>query len=267
MRSLIRLGLVLLLLGPLQLQAEEFLKFGLFPYVSPAKLVEHHGAFIKYLESRTGRQIQLITSPDFDTFLKRTKAKEFDVILTAPHFGRFAERHDGYQRIAMTTHNVQGVYLVRPDSTIKSIADLKGKSITIAEPTSIVYRLAERQLRDDYGLINGKNINIVITRTHNNAMYAVIKGESDAAVTGINLYLGLVKREGPVVKKIGETPKVPGFMLMARPGLSKQLVTEMNQAAKAFSSTEAGHKYIFKGYKDIDDKTMKALDAYITKLQ
>jgi ABC-type phosphate/phosphonate transport system substrate-binding protein len=121
-------------------------------------------------------------------------------------------------------------------------------------------------LRDEYGLIDGKDIHIITTPTHNNAMYSVIKGEGDAAVTGINLYLGLIKREGPVVRKIGETPKVPGFMLMARPELSSALVKALNRAAKAFSSTAAGKKYIFNGYKDIDNSTMKALDAYITNL-
>lgn len=268
MRSLVRLCLVLsLALLGLNARADEFLKFGLFPYVSPAKLVEHHGQFIKYLESRTGQQIQLITSPDFKTFLKRTQNGEFDIILTAPHFGRLAEVQSGYQRVAMTQHQVQGVYLVRPDSPIHAIADLKGKSITIAAPTSIVYRLAERQLRDEYGLVNGKNIAIITTRTHNNAMYSVIKGESEAAVTGVNLYVGLLKREGQVVRKIGETPPVPGFMLMANRNLPKQLVAKLNRAAKEFSSTGPGSKYIFTGYKDIDNATMKLLDAYITDLR
>lgn len=265
MRAIIRMALLLCLL-PMQVHAAESLKFGLFPYVSPAKLVEHHGAFIRFLEKRTGQKLQLITSPDFKTFLKRTRDNEFDIILTAPHFGRLAERDNGYQRIAMTRHKVQGVYLVRPGSSIKSLSDLKGKTITIAAPTSIVYRLAKRQLEQQYGLIDGKNLHIVTTRTHNNAMYAVIKGESDAAVTGINLYLGLIKRQGPVVKKIGLTPKVPGFMLMARPGLDKALVAKFNQAAKDFSETPEGRKYIFTGYTDINDKTMKELDAYIKNL-
>lgn len=265
MRLLLRLCLVLsLALVILSANADEFLKFGLFPYVSPAKLVEHHEHFIEYLESRTGKKIQLITSPDFEIFRKRTQNRDFDIILTAPHFGRLAELQSGYQRIAMTQHQVQAIFLVKPNSAIQGLQDLKGKSITIAAPTSIVYRLAVRQLRDDYGLVNGKNITIITTRTHNNAMYSVIKGESDAAVTGVNLYTGLLKREGPVVRKIGESPKVPGFMLMANPSLPKDLVAKLHRAAIDFSKTEAGKAYVFTGYKDIDDATMKSLDAYIT---
>lgn len=268
MRLGLRLCLVLAFaLVLLNAKADEFLKFGLFPYVSPARLISHHERFIKYLESRTGKKIQLITSPDFDTFRKRTQNKEFDIILTAPHFGRLAELQSGYQRIAMTQHQVQGIYLVKPSSAILGLKDLKGKSITIAAPTSIVYRLAVRQLRDDYGLVNGKNITIITTRTHNNAMYSVIKGESEAAVTGLNLYTGLLKREGPVVRKIGETPKVPGFMLMANPSLPKDLVAKLHRAAIEFSQTEAGKTYVFTGYKDIDDATMKSLDAYISDLR
>ncbi|MBD3669786.1 MAG: phosphate/phosphite/phosphonate ABC transporter substrate-binding protein [Gammaproteobacteria bacterium] len=252
---------------PLEVLAESYLKFGLFPYVSPVRLVEHHKAFIDYLEQHSGQKIQLVTSPDFTTFLERTRQSEFDIVLTAPHFGRLAERRYDYQRVAMTRHNVQGVYLVDKDSDIESIADIEGKTITIAAPTSIIYRLAEQQLRDEYGLEDGKNIDIVSTRTHNNAMYAVIKSESDAAVTGINLYKGLLKREGAVVKKIGETREVPGFMLMARAGLPTESLSRLRQAALSFGEDPASDTYIFKGYQEIDDNTMEALDPFITDLR
>lgn len=260
------IAFLLLALSYGQATANEYLKFGLFPYVSPVRLIEHHKSLIDFLESHSDRKIHLITSPDFTTFLQRTERGEFDIILTAPHFGRLAERKNGYQRIAMTRHNVQGVYLVKADSGMESIADIKGKTITIAAPKSIVYRLAEQQLRYEYGLVDGKNINIITTRTHNNAMYSVIKSESDAAVTGINLYKGLVKREGQVVKKIGETREVPGFMLMGNKNLPSSLIEQLKQAALDFGSDDAGSDYIFIGYKEIDDATMKSLDAFITDL-
>lgn len=243
------------------------LRFGLFPYVNPAKLIEHHKSFVEHLEMATGRKIQLLTSPDYKTFLQRTRDNEFDIILTAPHFGRLAEVESAYQRIAMTTHMVQGIFLVNSNSRIKNLTGLKEKRITIAAPTSIIYRLAEHQLRDDHGLVNGKNIEIVTTGTHNNSMYAVIKGESEAAVTGIKLFQGLQKKSGPIVRKIGKTKPIPGFMLLANKNVPKPLVLKLRKSALSFSSLQKGEKYIFRGYKKINDHTMRMLDAYTNDLQ
>ena len=258
--------MILLSLHTYSLAAETSIRLGLFPYVNPAKLIEHHRSFVEHLEASTGVQIQVLTSPNYQTFLQRTRDNEFDLILTAPHFGRLAEVRSGYQRIAMTKHNVQGVYMVKSDSSIQNISELKSKRLTIAAPTSIVYRLAEHQLREEYGLENGKNIEIIPTGNHNNAIYAVIRGESEAAVTGINLYRGLIKTRGPIIRKIGETKKIAGFMFMANRDVSPQRVQQLKDAALDFGTTDTGKKYLFHGFKEISDKTMRLLDAYTDNL-
>lgn len=258
--------IILLSLQTYSLAAETSIRLGLFPYVNPAKLIEHHKSFIQHLEMSSGVRIQILTSPDYQTFLQRTRDNEFDIILTAPHFGRLAEIRDGFQRIAMTRHHVQGVYMVKSDSSIQNMTELKSKRLTIAEPTSLIYRLAEQQLREEYGLENGKNIEIISSGNHNNAIYALIRGESEVTVTGINLYRGFIKTRGPMVRKIGETKKIPGFMFMANRDVSLQLVKRLKDAALDFAATEAGKNYVFHGYKEINDKTMRLLDAYTDNL-
>jgi len=266
MRKRLLYLMILLSVPPYSLAADTSIRLGLFPYANPAKLIEHHKSFVKHLETSTGYRIQILTSADYQSFLQRTHENEFDIILTAPHFGRLAESRDGYQRIAMTKHNVQGVYMVKSDSGIQNISELKAKRLTIAAPSSIVYRLAEHQLREEYGLVNGKDIEIIPTGNHNNAIYAVIRGESEAAVTGINLYYGFIKARGPIVRKIGETKKLPGFMFMANSKVSVQMVQLFKNAALDFAATDAGKTYVFHGYQEIRDKTMQKLDAYTDNL-
>lgn len=258
--------MILLSLHTYSLAAETSIRLGLFPYVNPAKLIEHHKLFVEYLEASTGVRIQIVTSADYQTFLQRTRDNEFDIILTAPHFGRLAEIRDGYQRIAMTSHDVQGIYMVKSDSRIQNMTELKSKRLTIAEPSSIIYRIVVQQLREEYGLENGKNIEIISSGNHNNAIYALIRGESEVTVTGINLYRGFIKTRGLIVRKIGETKKIPGFMFMANRDVSVQLVEQFKSAALDFSATDAGKNYVFHGYKEIDDNTMRLLDTYTNNL-
>jgi len=51
-------------------------------------------------------------------------------------------------------------------------------------------------------------------------------------------------------------------LVMAKKDLSKNLVTKLQQFTLDFNSTPAGQKYLFQGFKSIDNATMKELDVY-----
>ncbi len=240
--------------------------FGIFPYVSPAKLVQFHRPLKEWLERILGRPVSLVSAPDFDTFVKRTAARRYDYILTAPHLGRLAQRRSGYQPIARTLHVVQGIYLARADSDIHSLADLKDKTITMAARVSIIFQMAEHQLKQ-HGLRDGIDITIRETSTHNNAMYAPLRGESDASVTGILLWSKLGQGHKAQLRVIGRTPEAPGFFFMANPGIPKGDVNRVREAVMQFHDTEAGATYFrttgLKGFAPITNDMLQALDPYI----
>lgn len=245
--------------------AEIPLTLGIFPYVSRGQLVEYHTPLKLYLEKQLQQPVELVTAPDFAEFMARTQKGEYDLVLTAPHLGRLAETRDGYLRVAKTTHQVQGIFLARKDSGIRSLADLKGKTIMMAQPISIVYQMGVEQLRKS-GLKPGQDVTVIGSRTHNNALYAPARHESDASVTGVVLWKQAEPDVRAALLEIGTTHQVPGFMLMAHKRLSPARIKRIQSAIFNFHKTNEGKFYFeiteFKHFEKIDDKTMKQLDPY-----
>jgi phosphonate transport system substrate-binding protein len=126
--------------------ADTPLTFGVFPYVSRGQLMELHTPLKRYLEKQLQQPADMITAPDFVEFMARTQQGEYDLVLTALHLGRLAETRGGYLRVAKTGYQVHGIFLARKDSGIRSLADLKGKTIMLAQPISIIYQMGVQEL-------------------------------------------------------------------------------------------------------------------------
>lgn len=268
MAGLIRfVSLVLVLvLGPSALASENTpLTLGVFPYVTPVQLASFHTPLKDYLAKSLQRPVSLVTAPDFDSFVDRTREGQYDIIITAPHLGRLAETRDGYKRLAQTRHVVQGIFLARKDSNIRRIEDLRGKNLMIAQKVSIIYQMAEHTLREK-GLVPGESVTIVETRTHNNAMHAPLRGEADASVTGTLLWRVLKDDQKDQMRVIGTTEEAPGFMLMANPRLSNRDIAKIRKLLLDFHRVPGSEAYFsttgYEKFDLIDDKVMKKLDPY-----
>lgn len=249
-------------------RAAESVRLGVFPYVTPVQLVKFHNPLRVYLEQTLGRPVTLETAPSFKAFIKRTRSGEYDYVLTAPHLGRLAQQRDGYYPLIKTGHLVKGVYLVPKDSPIQSLSDLNGKSITMVGQAAILSQMAVRQLQA-LGFRDGVNIEIRTTGTHNNAMYAALRGESDVSVTGILLYNKIQLRDREKVRVIGETPSVPGFIFLASSRVPKNERLRVREALLNYGDTPAGVEYFkptgFKALLPIDPSEMDALQPYIER--
>ena len=255
----------LLVATPGVLHAEGEITLGVLPYVTAGKMVEFHTPLKNYIAERLGRPVALITAPDFLDFVERTGKHEYDLILTAPHFGRLAERRDGYQFVVQTLNEIQAAFLVRKDSDIQRLEDLKGKRIMVAQPISMMYQLSIGTL-EKKGLVPGKNITIIEARTNNNALSAPLRDEADAGVTGILLWGLATGEQKEQLRLIGTSPSMPGFVLMAHKRISKQDVARLRKALLAFHATPQGEAYFaatgLKGFGLSDAATMNSLDPY-----
>ena len=241
------------------------LSLGVIPYVSAGPLIQFQSPLKNYISKALKLPVNLVTAPDFESFLYRTQRGDYDIIFTAPHFGRLAEQRDGYQRIVMTSHHVQGSFLAKKDSPIQTLDDLKGKKVMIAQRISMLFQLGEYTLLQK-GLIDGKNITLIETRTHNNALYAPLRDEADASVTGVLLWRTLGQEFKDQLKVIGTTEKVPGFLILAHPRVPVSIRNQLKNALIKFGKTPEGIDYFektgFIGFEPITDKTMKELDPY-----
>ena len=257
---------LILVLGPSALASEKTpLTLGVFPYVTPVQLAAFHAPLKDYLAESLQRPVTLVTAPDLNSFVDRTRDGQYDIVFTAPHLGRLAETRDGYKRVVQTSHTVQGFFLARKDSGIHKIKDLKGKTVMIAQKVSIVYQMAEHTLREN-GLVAGESVTIIETRTHNNAMLAPLRGEADASVTGKLLWYVLDDKQKEQMRVIGTTEEAPGFLVMAHPRLAAQDIEKIKKLLLDFHRVPGSESYFttngYEEFQPVDDRAMKGLDPY-----
>ena len=268
LRLLIRAGILSLLLAgwllahPVWAENGPWFRFGVFPYVDPRTLIEHHKSLKTFLEQSLRRPLIMLTAPDFATFMNRTLSREYDLILAAPHMARFAELEGGYQRIAMSVHRIQGVIVVRSDAGIEQLADLRGRTVAMAKSQALLHLIALQTLSEQ-GLQPDQDVRIIEAGTLNNALQAVLHGDSDAALTGILIWDALDNAAKQRLRVLQKTPTLPGVMLMARAGLPAEEIALIRRAIDDFTHSSLSQSYFFKGgFVPVSEEDMRSLDPY-----
>lgn len=242
------------------------LTFGLFPYAVNNKVIAHHKKLLDYLEEKMGRAISLRVPDDMSTFVRDMEASQYDIIFSPPHVARHSELKLHYQRIAMTTHIIRGIYVVHKDSQYKELGDLRDKTIMMASPLALLSQGSIEQLRRN-GLIDKKSVTIKTASSHKNAIFAVLNKEAEAAVTGIELWKRYPDHQKKYLKILAYGDALPGFMVMGSKEIPVDTINKLRQSLLEFKKSPAADNYIFTDFKPISDNTMQQLDSYIRVLK
>jgi len=244
---------------------EKALEFSLFPYLTPDKTIKHNKKLKEYLAKELDRPVSIITARNITTYIENVKKGSYELMFTAPHVGRFAQVRAGYQPIAMTTQYIQGYFVVKKESQIKTLADTKGKTISIAAPGAIIHQVAIEDLKAA-GVEMGKDIKHYVTKGHTNAVISLLKGHSDVALSGVNMWKKLDQKYKDQLRVLQKGTKIPGFLIMGHADMKPELVNKIKQSLLKFDQSTQGKNYLFKGYKNVTDRDMQQLDQYTDDL-
>jgi phosphonate transport system substrate-binding protein len=241
---------------------DPWLRFAVFPYTDSRTLIEQQAPFKAFLEKTLQRPLLMLTAPDFRTFMQRTLAGDYDLILSAPHMARYAEVRGHYQRIAMGIRRGRGVIVVRADSDIIELDDLRDRNIAMASPLSIRYQMA-LQMLSSHGLQTGRDVGINTVSNSSNALLTLLNGNAAAALIGIDEWDRLDGNTQRDVRLLCRLPSAPGVMLMANPQLPEPALAAFRAAVAAFNRSPASRDYFFAGFTPISEEAMRSLDPYL----
>lgn len=264
------LVIICLMLGlaPGAAGAEATLTFGIFPYRTPQWLMTHFAPLRDYLQQASGQRVNMVTAPDYRKYLERIRSGDYDILFTAPHFGRLAEKEYQYQRIAMTRYQIQGVIVVLKTSPIQHVTELRGKTLAVPPSIALTHALA-LELLHQRGLEPGRDITLREFENNQNSIAAPLRGDADAAVTGILLWgqWGDHKK----MRVVAETQTVPGFVLMAHPRVPKATVARLRKITEEFANTSGGKGYFAAtghgAWVSVDDAAMRSLDPLLPRFK
>ena len=244
-------------------------EFGVYPFLSPSELAVQFSPLKDYITKSLGRPTTLVSAPDFTSFIERTQKGEYDIIFTAPHMGRLAEKRDGYRRVVQTGYQIEIVVLGRRQGNVRSIEDLRGRSIAIGSRTSMTYQIIDQALRVK-GLVLEKDVRVVETQSFSNVLHALMRKEADAGGTGTLLWDAASDEYKKELVEVFKAPPTPGFLILAHPRIGRANIRKLQEALTVFKNTPEGAAYFERtrqvDFRPINDATMRRIEPFTAVL-
>lgn len=271
MRRLIRLLFVSILLGLVSVRAamaveQQPLRVGIMPFNSALALLRTHQPLREHLQRSLRRQVELYTSSDYFTYLNEALDQRFDILIAGPHFGVMAV-DKGYVPLYRYRAVLQPILVVRADSPINTVADLRGKRIGLSSRLSISSIGGARWLQEQ-GLQMGRDYPISERATHGAAIAAVAVGDLDAALT---THTPLNQVPADVRARVRILPseiQVPHLMTLAHKRLGQDEIGRIRTALRSFSDqSQEGRAFFaetgYLGYEPVAEADIKAMRPYV----
>lgn len=171
--------------------ADNALILGVFPRNSATVTHDQLLPLADYLSAQLGRPVTLVTAKDFETFWSGVKNQSYDMVHMNQYDYVEAHKKYGYDVILKNVEfgesTIAGSIIVRKDSGIKTIADLKGKRVVFGGgPRAMQSYIVARYLLQQGGLKHGDYVESFSTHPTNAIMAAFFK-QAEAAGAGDKL--------------------------------------------------------------------------------
>lgn len=221
-------------------QARE-LVLGLIPVDNNEEMIKTFEPMRAYLEKKLGQKVKMFTATDYAGVIEAMKKKRVDIAWFGPLSYYLAEQEAGAEAFAVgiregsNSPTYKSIIVTPCDSGIKSILDLKGKSVAFVDPAStsgglmpsyMVKQATGKMPQEFFG-------KFTYAGSHDAAELAVKNKTVDAAADNDITYpkmleKGLITKESNCI--IAESSPLPGSPLVYRGDLPKELKAQIRDA-------------------------------------
>lgn len=223
------------------------------------------------VEAMGSKQLDLGFLPPTDYVIAHKKGYA-DVLLQAQRFG--VNPKDGTNTADKVDFYYAGL-LVKNDSGIKDLKDLKGKKIGWQSPTSSAGYVWPAVEMKEHGVDPVKDVEGVQLQGHDKGVTALLNGDVDAAAVFIDAR-NIVKGEHPDIFKnthyLYTTEKIPNDTISVRPDMSQKWKDKIAKAFIDIGKDPEGEKiieaiYTHVGYVKSDDSKFDKVRDYSEKVK
>jgi phosphate/phosphite/phosphonate ABC transporter binding protein len=239
-----RLALPFLVLG-LFLSADAYgqeIRLGVLPRLSAAELQAMYGPLAAHLGQRLGRKVTVVVPKNFAAFEDALKKGEYELAFANPFVYVTARKDLDLTPLALAAERkggerFRGVFIVRKDSGLQTLADLKGKPVIFVDEDSLAGYLAQALALKKAGIdpIDGV-VRLPFGNKHDNVAMAVF---NRAAAAGGIREDDLEKMAGKVdlaqLTVLARTDDFPNWPIFATPKLDPAVRDQVKAALLALA--------------------------------
>lgn len=223
------------------------LYIGVFPRRNATTTVKFFSPLARYLSEQLGRPVKIKTARDFPTYWKNVLDGKYDIV----HYNQYhyikSRELKQFQVIAQNEEfgqkTLSATIMVRKDSGINSLKDLKGRTIIFGggKKAMISYVIPSALLKRA-GLKKGE-YNIKFSKNLPNAMLSVYYKQTDAVGIGnIVMKLPSVKSSVDIsqIKTLTTSEPVPHLPWAVKNDMSSNLRDRIQKLLLALNESEEG---------------------------
>jgi len=234
------------------------LQVSAIPDENPQELLRIYMPFVNFLSKETGISVKFTPVVDYAATVEGLAANRLDLVW----YGGFTSvqatrRAKGATRIAMRKEDTEfkSEFITRPNSGIRTLKDLKGKTFTFGSVSSTSGHLMPRYFLLQAGIIPERNFSkFNFSGAHDATAAWVQAGRVDAAALNFLVWQKLVQNRKVDTSKVNvfwTTPAYVDYVWVVRGGIPQDLVAKIRNA------------FLKLDYKNPEDK--KLLDLHRTK--
>lgn len=219
--------------------------FGVHPQRNPKKLHAVFGPLVTYLD-RSLPDVRFVfeASRHYDSYDQKIAARHFDFILPNPYETLLAI-DAGYRVFAKMGRDadLRGLIVVRRDSGIREVADLKGRAVSFPAPTALAATMLPMYFLEQHGLDTATDIEARYVGSMESSLLNVLRGNVAAGTVYPPAWRMFLKERPELaaeLKVMWETDNLPNNSVMARDDVPPELVDRVGELLVNLHDSERG---------------------------
>ena len=203
---------------------------------------------------------------DYPTLRKGLADKSYDLAMVHPaHVSIEAIKNSGYQLLVVTKgfEEYRANFLVKANSPLKTLADLKGTKLGAPDEDSITAWMTRATIRDALG--DARQVSYVYTRYQDAVPFFVDNNLTVAGSTAAGAVIKAWQAKGG--KLLFRSKPVPIKHIIASPKLTPDQVSTVRDYLLALDSTDEGKKKLeptqYAGFAAYDIAAMLAIGTWL----
>jgi len=229
--------------------SKKVLIFGVHPLHNPKRLFEVYQPLVDHINNHLeGVKIKLEASRNYAAYNKKLFARHFDFSLPNPYQTVQSLRH-GYKVFGKMgdDEKFRGLILVRKDSDIEKVADLKGKNVSYPAPTALAATMMPQWFLHINGLNVTKDIKNSYVGSQESSIMNVYLGKSIASSTWPLAWNMFIQERPEILEKVKvmwETKSLPNNGLVVKEELDEDLVAQISEVLFNLHTDSKGKKLL-----------------------
>jgi len=239
---------------------------GAFPYLSSYQMIEAYGPVAKQLGQELGKPVRLRSAANFVKFAQNLESEIYDIAVIQPFDYPNATEKYHYYPLVRVDEPLITTFVVREDSPLKSLSDLKGKKLAFPPKPSANARMARAEL-NKLGLHAATDFTITYHNSHDSCMHDVLIGRAATCPSGGAAITLFEEKRHVKFKVLATTPAIPHVSIVAHSRVPQQEREFLQHWFSTLNDSSAGQKILqglhFPGFVIATDDDYKILNNYV----